>query len=964
MICKKCNSENSEASKFCAACGAMLEVPAPAPAAETTPMFCSECGSALQANTKFCGVCGTPVGASKAESTVPAMAGAPVSAVPTAAATAAPTPVNTVPTPVNAAPAPASTIPTPVNETPAPAAVPMSVGGASEGGFAAAAQTAAPAAFGTGAVEVAPAFTQSAAANPAFPAYDMNSAAAVAVKPVKKSGKKALKIVLISLGAILVAAGVVFGLFFREFFHPMFMGNQGYAAKVERRRADVVMESDILTGAAEQTDVMASAMMNSIVSSSYDSSSDLTSIESLASMYSVDDIGEMISAYYDAYMQTLGVNAVSVKLDADINLSDDILEELGLGGEDMAAVINYINNSELTVDYAVSKDAMGGIIGLTDGSGFTVNAKGVVYSDGTVAFMMPFGSSKCIKVKLDADTGAVVDSEEMDIDIDPAEVERLAQGIVDIYLKYYESAEVTIENDDITIGGTASNPTIKASGRLISVNISSAQLGEMASEMLTYIADDSYFTGKVTEMAAEAGVELSAADYRSAIISAADDVKYSVPFGLTVKTLVNFNGDVLGGAYSVVIPNQGAVGINYITNGNDCGFAITSMGMELCSMTVDSKNDTDGTIRFELGQIVASMIDDDMPMGLNIDYKGHKQEKFYNTEISVGSYDIYLAATADSKPEDSQFRIIVEDKIENNVYSSSFSADFGEYGTMSLKLTNTAYNDDEILSIPADAFDLGSISDEKTDEESKAASEYVLAMLNDIKAVCDCSSSELAGALSNGIGSLIYELEEYLTPKADYSDVINLACEAYDMMTEITDKYSEGEQYLSEDIADDMEELYNAFEDIYDELWSSYDISTEDFEAYKSEYNSLVTKWSSLETKVNKAIEQGKKTNDAQTTGTINNALVGTWQFYNCEMYGYTFTADEMGISSYTITLNKDGTMVMKYDSESTEGTWSADGNVITIVETYDYGTYETEITYDGQYLVIEDSDVIMRFAR
>ncbi len=963
MICKKCNSENSEASRFCAACGAMLEVPAPAPAAETTQMFCAECGSALQANTKFCGVCGTPVGASKAESTVPVTAGAPVSEVPTAAATSASTPVNTVPTPVNAAPAPASTIPTPVNEIPAPAAVPMPVGGASDGGFAAAAQTAAPAAFGTGASEATPAFTQPMADNPVFSAYDMNSAAAVAVKPVKKGGKKALKIVLISLGALLVAAGVVFGLFFREFFHPMFMGNQGYAAKVERRRADVVMESDMLTSAAEQTDVMASAMINSIAASSYGSSGS-TSMDSLASMYSVGNIEEMISTYYDAYMEVLGVNAVSVKLDADINLSDDVLEELGLGGEDMAAVIDYINNSELTVDYAVSKDAMGGIIGIKDGSGFTVNAKGVVYSDGTVAFMMPFGSSKCLKVKLDADTGAVVDSEEMDIDIDPAEVERLAQGIVDIYLKYYQSAETTIENGDISIGGTSANPTVKASGRLITVKLDSTTIGEMASEMLTYIADDSYFTGKITEMAAKAGVELSAADYRSAIISAADDVKYSVPFGLTVKTLVNFNGDVLGGAYSVAIPNQGAVGVNYVTNGDDCGFALTAMGMEICSITVDAKNDTDGTIRFELGQFISNTIVDsssasDIPTGLNIDYTGVKQEKFYNTEISVGSYDIYPAATADSKPGDGPYRIIVENKIENNVYSSSFSADFGEYGALSLKLTNTAYNDDEILSIPSDAFDLGSISDEKTDEESKAASEYVLAMLNDIKAVCDVSSSELAGALSNGIGGLIYELEEYLTPKADYSDVMALASDAYDLMVEVFDKYNEGEEYISEDMANELEVLHDNIEDLYDELWSAYDLSVDAFEEYKSEYNGYKTKWNTLETKVDKAIEDGKKA--AAQANASNAAFVGTWKFYNCEMYGYTFTADEVGISSYTIVLKKDGTVFMECDGESAEGTWSVDGSTVTIVES---GFYESEFTYDGQYLLLEEAGVLMRFAK
>ncbi len=946
----------------------MLEVPAPAPTAETTPMFCSECGSALQANTKFCGVCGKPVGAPKTESAAPVMAGA---AIPATAAV--PTPVNeiptpaAVPTPVNEIPAPAA-VPTPVNEIPAPTTVPTPVGGASEGGFVAAAQTAAPASFGTGATEAAPAFTQPAAANPAFPAYDMNGAAAVAVKPVKKGGKKALKIVLISLGAILVAAGVVFGLFFREFFHPIFMGNQGYAAKVERRRADVVMESDVLTGVAEQTDVMASAVMKSLVSSSY--GSDITSIESLASMYGADDIEEMISAYYNAYMETLGVNAVSVKLDTNINLSDDILEELGLGGEDMAAVIDYINNSELTVDYAVSEDAIGGIIGLKDSSGFTVNAKGVVYSDGTVAFMMPFGSSKCVKVNFDIDTGEVVDTEEMDIDIDPAEVERLAQGIVDIYLKYYESAEATVENGDISIGGTAAKPIVKASGRLISVNMTNTVLGEMASEMFTYIADDSYFTGKVIEMAAEAGVELSAADYRSAIISAADDIKYSVPFGLTVKTLVNFNGDVLGGAYSVVIPNQGAVGVNYVANGNDCGFAITSMGMELCSVTVDAKNDTDGTIRFELSEMMSSLFVgsayDDIPMGLNIDYKGVDQEKLYNTEITVGSYDIYLAATADSKPEDSQYRIMVEDKVENNVYSSSFSADFGEYGTLSLKLTNTAYNDDEILSIPSDALDLGGVSDELTDEEFKAAGEYILAMLNDVKAVCDGSSSELAGALSNGIDNLIYELEEYLTPKADYSDIMDLAYKAYDMMTEILDKYNEGEEYFSEDLADEIADLYNAVEDIYDEVWSSYDIGVEELEAYKSEYNSLATKWGSLETKADKAIEQGKKTNNAQTTGgTINTALVGTWHISLYDLYGYTYTAEELEAEDFWIQLRGDGTAIVSEYDESYSGNWYAKGDDIILTYTIDDWDYDMELTYDGEYLVYGfDNDYIMYFAR
>lgn len=51
MICKQCNSEISEGSKFCQSCGAKTEI-------ETVKKFCLECGCEIESTVKFCPKCG------------------------------------------------------------------------------------------------------------------------------------------------------------------------------------------------------------------------------------------------------------------------------------------------------------------------------------------------------------------------------------------------------------------------------------------------------------------------------------------------------------------------------------------------------------------------------------------------------------------------------------------------------------------------------------------------------------------------------------------------------------------------------------------------------------------------------------------------------------------------------------------------------------------------------------------
>ncbi len=962
MICKMCNSENSESSKFCAACGAKLE--APAPATEAVPMFCSVCGSALEAGVKFCAGCGTAVGGAPAAvaEPVPVMAAAPTSVA--SAPVAAPAPANeapvasAIPTPVNEAPV-TSAVPMPVNDAQTPSAVPAPVNEASSTGFgnAVAVQTVAPTEFGAGTAEVQPAFnTASSNAPSELPAFEVSGASAVVAKPVKKGGKKALKIVLISLGALLIVAGVVYALFFREFFHPLFMGNQGYAAKIERDRTKVVMESEAVDSATKKSDVFTDTLIKNMLVSTNISD---TSAEINATFSNIKDL---VSTYYAAFMEAYGVNAVDVTLDADIELSDAALSAMEIDDEETLDIIDYINDSEFKMTYATSEDAIGMFVEAVDGDGFTINAKGIVFADGDVALMLPFGTDKCIKMKVYEEVGTVTESEELDVDIDPAEMERISQGIIDIYLKHYEKSDTTIENSDLFIGGTSDNPTIKASGRLITVNMSGAAIGEMLAEMITYIAEDQYLTGKIIEMAEEAGTEVSAVDYKNELISAADEVKHSVPFGITIKTLVNYNGEVLGGAYNVTVPEQGSFGVKYIMNGNDCGFAITAMGMEICNITVDAKNDTDGTIRLESSVLTMGMSAAGMtgPNGINIDYAGVKNEKFFNTEVPVGTYDIYLAGTSASGPENSAFRIRIEDKVEGDTIRNTFKAEMAEYGSIALNMTTKAYNNTDLLTIPSDTLNFSN-PNEMTEEQTMAAGQYILDMVNEITATCESSSSPLAQALAPELGKLAVTLDDALTPKADYSDIQELNGDVYDLMFQIMDKYEEGAEYISDSLAEEMGDLYSELEAMYDDLENTDSMTLSDFELYQSRYEGYRMTWNGLERKADKEIENGQ--NNASQPGATDVALVGTWRFYECDMYGFTYTAEELEID-YSLELNADGSMKMTYLDESTTGTWSVEGNKLIVTEITDYAEYVNEFTIEGDIIILQDLSVLMKFKK
>lgn len=70
MRCQSCNSENRETAKFCAQCGAPLE------------LACPSCATALPAGSRFCDACGTSLTTSGASAPTAEAAAAPKSYMP------------------------------------------------------------------------------------------------------------------------------------------------------------------------------------------------------------------------------------------------------------------------------------------------------------------------------------------------------------------------------------------------------------------------------------------------------------------------------------------------------------------------------------------------------------------------------------------------------------------------------------------------------------------------------------------------------------------------------------------------------------------------------------------------------------------------------------------------------------------------------------------------------------------
>ncbi|MDE6031232.1 MAG: zinc-ribbon domain-containing protein, partial [Oscillospiraceae bacterium] len=554
MICSNCSSEITDSAKFCPICGQKC-----APA----PLFCTNCGLELKAGSKFCSVCGTPVEAKETKPETMGYAGnvdAPasaseslVAAMPTAPAEA-PAPAETaaipagIPTPVNSAPTAGFGVPTPVNDTANAVTAPVS----------ASVFAAAPAQETAQRVNLAKPGSEPAPAD--FGDMGFSSATAVAAAPIKKSnGGKIAIIIGAAVVAVLAILAVVFLLNKGPIMH-MFMGDSRYASMIEGNGLKSVSEyanNPVIAQSiksASASYAASAAVMNSY--SDYEDHVIAThgSGTTTTTNNSMSQFAAMLEQYESAMLDTYGVNSVTVKLDTDITLTDTA-KALIFGDytgyftddeitKEFEKVLDAINSTTLTYEITAEKDAAMFGIEMTEG-GLTINAQGFMLSDGTVYVCFPFGSDKAIKYVI-KDDGIVVSAEEApELELDEKEISRLIKEITDIYLKYYENAQIEITTDGELFASDA-----KAHGTLITAILNNELIEDMFAEIGKHIADDTYFSDKIIEYVKECGMELTLDEYKEDIIDAFD-IDVSDEYSIIIKSVVDKNNNVLGKRYEL-----------------------------------------------------------------------------------------------------------------------------------------------------------------------------------------------------------------------------------------------------------------------------------------------------------------------------------------------------------------------------------------------------------------------------
>ncbi len=935
MNCKNCNAELSSTAKFCTVCGTPVEQP------KVSGTVCRSCGAVLAEGIKFCTTCGTAVEvpASQPVIPVPPMPVAPVApaAAPQPVAPVVPAaPVAPAAAPQPVAPVVSAAVPQPVNDV-MPEVVPQPVNDVMPASQPMDDSAPKPSDFGMANAfnQAPPAYTPPSVNNidMDIAGIDMSAASAAVVKPVKKN-KMGLWIALGVVGVI-AAVAVVCGVFFRGVVANLFMGDNKYAAMVEGNAIKSVTENELYKEAvAEYIDAFSTSMASAAAAAN----ADYTTSGGTTVMSGID-LNGLIDTYNQTFMDTYGTDGATANLAFDIELSEAGKNALGFDSS-FDEVIEIVNESQFEISFQAGEDALGLEIAATDAEKFTVNAQGVVFSDGTVAVKLPFATDKALKMTLDSE-GNVTSAEEVDFDIDSAEVERISTEIISIYLKYIELAEVTIEKDSLKAA------KVEAEGRLITIVIDSDLFAEMTAEIINFLADDEYFTDKACELAELMGEEYTEADLKSDMKDSVDELKDGTEFEITIKTLVDNNGRILAKGVGMDIKDDGEAEMTFVSGDAEQGFELEADGGSL-TVRITEESLTDGKIRVDFE-------DADNKFGLNIDYEGVKTEKYLDkNDVVVGKFTAYYAGTEDSEENGSAVTVELETSVDGDKLINVISADVSEYGKFKLTMAVTPENLD-LTELPSDAVDFTN-TDSWTDDENKANAQYLLDACNEIKTICESDSdSTFASLIAPLAAQGVAYFEDILTPMVDSETLSALANRVSQFQTTLDDTYSANSDYVSNELLNECSDAYDELDDIY------YDVAYE-YEMEQDEYNEILADVDSLETTVNDLCNRIKQeAEDAKSQQAAHGGdLIGMWSAATISGFGETMTAEEVEFTMY-IFFYDDGSYLWSWDGEVTTGTWTLENGIVTLVEEDWYYEFNYE---NGQLYYLADADITIFLAK
>lgn len=818
MNCTKCGAELLDGAKFCASCGASVSAP-------NNKRTCSKCGLELSPSAKFCPVCGTPAAeAVKPEPTsdnlVAAMQAAAQEALRQEAGSVSAS-ANTVS--LDKAPeTPADPFSIPTNMIPQPS---DSFGGNRYSGSG----TASSDTFGN--------------------SFAPSAAAAIATVPIKK--KNYAGIIIAAAAALVVIAAAIVFFAFRGPVMNLFMGNSGYAAMIE---------GSGLSSAVKALDNPAlSAGINAAASSGIQlaSTADYTAADiedgyndELFGQTGSMNIGTAVSAINNYLSAGFGSDGVTVSASARVELTDTAKALISSDSEVIAELdkaLAAINDTEIS--YSLNASDSAAAIGLKiKDSALAIDARGLILSDGDVYILFPFSGEKALKFTFEQDTASV--KEVTPLSIDEKEISRLIGEITDIYLEYYKSSAITVDNGEITVYG------MTASGKLITAELDSAAISGLFTDVANHIANDEYLNTQITDFARANGLNFTADDFKKSVTEYFSSTAWDYGDRLVIKTVVDNSNNVLAKSYTAY-------------DGAESVFMAYVSGKEKSAVEIGENEkaalSADITGSSENGTINIKYSGSGYPYGFKIDYEGASTAQFCGRETPTGKYTLSFTPPADfTQSADAEYRqllaaigsssLTVETNVINEYYSFKMGMDVPQYGSITFRTSIAAGGESGALDIPSDALDLtsvintyGSYSDIDITKLKELAD-----ILNGIKdKISSMGNSPIAAAICDELDDIIDEADSASEPKVDYSEVSALLNDITDMQyraQSIKYQYTNVNDSSLDDRANELSDAYTKlYDDIYNKLYdSSYEMAAADYNNFSKQAQALNDKAEAL----------------------------------------------------------------------------------------------------------------------
>lgn len=873
MICSKCNSEIPSGAKFCTVCGTPCSS-GETPAAKS---FCTKCGLELAQGAKFCTSCGTPVAAANpapAVNDAQAVANNAASAVslnkePNAddlvAAMNTAAPAAPVPTP---APAPAAAIPTPV---PAPAPVPTP------------AASAAPAPVQAPAASVMPqpgynnGFAPTGAPNapqtpnfaptggmmpPAGDAAGFNGAAVAAVAAPAKAKKSPVGKIILIISIVLVAIiGAAAAWFFtnKASFLSTFMGKPKYAAMVEKdafKKASKDMDTKALSSQIKTVTSFAGTFVSRAMDqlntpmiypggrNHYLSDRTAAGAEyaDMMNVYSSNpfegiDIKGMIKSYNEYMQTTYGANAITGKISVKV-------EDLG-GLDDADDVLKILNDTTITYDWAATENALGALFGATFGNGSTFDVKYVVEDDGTIYASFPFASKTGFKIKTDPSEGGVSAAQgTVGLELEPDEITRLLEEVMDIYTDHVKKASVTMDSGSLIIAGK------EISGKLIVADINGENLENLFKEIFEHIANDEYFCKQIVEYINNYDPDYTTSEFKEDISEMLDDMNGTTEDQkLVVRTIVNNGGTTLAKSFGLVANGQQLMEIAFADNDTETAFDLKAAGMSIINMLNEKIDDKNGTITLNIStmQSMTSVI------SVIVDYSDVDVVDFGKTKTEVGTYTVRMSVPRDLDIDSETLDILnnssftASTSVSGNTINYAIGANISGYANMELKMDLTISDDTSVITPPSDVIDITDIAN--GGEPDQATQTKLTNFLNDLMSAVEKSGlSEIFG----DIGSMgpIGGVTPGSQPGPGTQPNATLKSAYYDLMDEVWDSYYgvydwlEAYQVESGEAFDNAKAYQEALGDLWDSMYDAmsddkHELSDKELEEFAKEHKEI-----------------------------------------------------------------------------------------------------------------------------